>query len=575
MAENTEKKVLISVEILNNYVETKKDLDAAKKALNDFIKSGEKNAETQQELAKNLAQANNAYRDAKKDLESASRAQDLLNTAQEKANKTLGEMRRELTALRNTPFDGLTPEQIQEVEQKMVKLNAEISSYNDRIKGMDTTQIWKNTAAGIEFFSASASAFANTLKVFGVESEGALGKLQEKTTELIAIVQAMGVVTEYLSKSKGKLLLMNLANIAAMVKEKAVMIATSATTLIMGKSADATSASFKRMRAAMLATGIGALIIGITALVAVINKLNKANSNVALQQAKLSSEIERTSQAINRISEDADFDEKIAEASGASVKEIRKIRFEAVRAQIALAEMMSDKVYAMGNKATKEQIDEAKKLMDNAYGAEKAYFNQVTIEDIKFRTEQKKRAQNNYLKLIDLEKQKNEASIKAEAGYQSDDFLIKQKYAQRLFDLNQQSEKDKLSTQLKYGKITQAEYKKNMDVLGLQQKEFSNNQIKSLNAYYDEQRKSIIGLLEQSTDEQIKSVTKKYEEARKQIASMPEPTRMKDESDEDFDKRFTDYKRFMLDKAFYEFDLEKQKNAEIAEIEKNAIEKRL
>lgn len=53
MADET--KVLINVDVLNNFVEAKKEADAAKKALDEFIKSGEKNAKKQTELATEYA----------------------------------------------------------------------------------------------------------------------------------------------------------------------------------------------------------------------------------------------------------------------------------------------------------------------------------------------------------------------------------------------------------------------------------------------------------------------------------------------------------------------------------------
>lgn len=110
------------------------------------------------------------------------------------------------------------------------------------------------------------------------------------------------------------------------------------------------------------------------------------------QQENLTFQIESTNKQITKLNSESDFNVGIAEAAGASVTEIRKIRYEALKTQIALAEMMSDKVYSLGTKATKEQREESQKMLDDAYAAEKKYFDEGTILLIKTLTDRKKEA---------------------------------------------------------------------------------------------------------------------------------------------------------------------------------------
>ncbi|MCL2596262.1 MAG: hypothetical protein FWD66_01080 [Paludibacter sp.] len=238
MADNTEKKILLAVQILDNFVEAKKNLDAAKKAMDDFIKSGNTNIETQRTLAINLAKSNNEYRNAKKVIESTVKSQDILAAGVNTANKTLGEMQRELAALRNTPLDPDKPEQAKAIKQAMADLTVEISKYKNEIKGMDTAQTFKNLAGSLQGLSGAVQSLVQIGSIFGVENE-ALQKLSEKTKEFISITQGLGAVTEMLEKKRLSLLAANIKNIAVSVQNS---ITTNLETLSKSLNAKATAA---------------------------------------------------------------------------------------------------------------------------------------------------------------------------------------------------------------------------------------------------------------------------------------------------------------------------------------------
>lgn len=260
MADNIEKKVLISVEILDNFVKAKKNVDEWRAKMKEAQDSGNKTAEEMRGIALELANANNQFRQAKKEIESAAKSQEIFAAAGEQTNRTLGDMQRELSALKNTPFTGMDPKQVDNVKQRMADLMAEIQDYKLELKGLDAGEWAKNTAEGIEFITASASALSNGMKTLGVDSE-VLGGLESKTIELIAVVQAMGVVTEYLEKKKYKLIIANMQNIASMAKEAIASKITAAANWVMAGSIDGASLALKLFRGALIATGIGAFIV--------------------------------------------------------------------------------------------------------------------------------------------------------------------------------------------------------------------------------------------------------------------------------------------------------------------------
>lgn len=186
------------------------------------------------------------------------------------------------------------------------------------------------------------------------------------------------------------------------------------------------------------------------------------------------------------------------------------------------------------------------------------------------RKEAANNAYESYNNTLELKKQFDEAMIRAEADYQSEDFAKRQEYERRLFNLNQQSERTRLDNMKRFGKLTQAEYDSQLSILSLSQTEFNNSQAQALNNYYAEQRKNIFSLIDETVDAQIKEVERKYEEAAKSF-NMPEPVRLDGQSDEDYNKQYEAYMDFMLEKALYETELEKDKAREIEAIRENSI----
>ena len=214
MADNTEKKVLISVEIIENFVTAKKNASEAKKALDDFIKSGEKNTKTQNELALAFAKANNEYKEAQAAIQRAVKAEDLFASASDNAVKSMGDMKRELAALRNVPLDNLNPEQINEVELRMAKLTDEIEDYKTKIKGLDTTKTFANIAESAQMAVSSVQLVSQAI---GINSEDTK-KFEEASVQMIGAVQALGVISEYLADKKYKLVAANFAEINSKLK---------------------------------------------------------------------------------------------------------------------------------------------------------------------------------------------------------------------------------------------------------------------------------------------------------------------------------------------------------------------
>lgn len=183
------------------------------------------------------------------------------------------------------------------------------------------------------------------------------------------------------------------------------------------------------------------------------------------------------------------------------------------------------------------------------------------------------------LKAIELQKQVDASLIKSEAGYLSQDFAMRQDYAKRLQDLENKAARDKLQIQVNSNKITYAEYRAQLAVLNNAMQEFSNKQAQEANEYYIAQRKAILSMFDQTAQEQIDEVNRKFEKALQQLKAQTEqaPDASAYEggtSNADYQKAQKEYEDFLFRMAEIELRLERQKQQEIADIQKNSLRQR-
>ena len=174
-------------------------------------------------------------------------------------------------------------------------------------------------------------------------------------------------------------------------------------------------------------------------------------------------------------------------------------------------------------------------------------------------------------KSLDQQLKLNEARIKAESDFQSEDFFKRQSYEKRLFELSQKSESDKLAMQRRFGKITQKDYEIEKEVLVNARKEFDNSQSKASLDFYKEQRKALFDLIDKDADAQIKELETQYNKALKDFEKL-KPERKEDQDLIQY-TRTDEYKAYMLERAKFEKQIETQKAKEIQEIKKTSLAK--
>ena len=104
-------------------------------------------------------------------------------------------------------------------------------------------------------------------------------------------------------------------------------------------------------------------------------------------QAAWAREIENTSQQLQQMKSDADFDIAIAKAAGKSSMELANLRVEAAKARVAVADLNFDRVFGayLNDEATKEQVDEMRNMQKAAEDALNTANRARTILDVQKR----------------------------------------------------------------------------------------------------------------------------------------------------------------------------------------------
>ena len=371
----------------------------------------------------------------------------------------------------------------------------------------------------------------------------------------------------------------------------------------------------------LLVLGVAALVAGIAALFKAFNKSADASKNAAKAQKEYEEQSRATDMALKELSLNQTKEanelalankERITalKKRGATAEEIARVEFENAKKVRDMEVKQADERIAKNkelvaaaekNIAAQEALlgtlregskkyEEQKKKIEELRGAYidllNTYESDVNAKknaaqeqadaEIEYQHKVADATYDRLLKTLGQQKAINESRIKAEAGYLSSDFAMQQQYAKRVQDLNTQNELQRITLSRKYNKITEAEYKAQFAVLNNAMKEFANRQAQEANDYYIAQRKAILSMFDQTAQEQINAVNEKYAKALKQLENQtqhaPDASAYVGGTDNaDYQKAQKEYEDFLFRRAEIELRLERQKQKEIAAIQKNSL----
>lgn len=376
-----------------------------KEGLAEINKDLDKTGRTVEEVAANFKARMKEQADAVKQVE-----KDIASLEKQLGKVAPGKAKMELTAELNAAKKVLAEEkgelallekQVEQSAQKHIMLRTEIRNLKEQMAGMtegtaeyaaamerlgrmqdrmgdintqgrifsDDNKNIKATMNAISGLTGVMTAGVGVASLFGMEEEK-LAKIQTKLQAVMAITMGVQQVVNTLNKDS---------------YFTHVLLTKGKDMLTMANTRLAVSLGISKIAAqALMATMTLGLSVAITALIVLWNKYTK---NAEREQRALNAEIEKTKTSIEQIANDVDFEVRIAEAAGKSKKELMDLRKEAVKTALSLADLNFDNVNAryFDGKATKEQVEEARKVSQQAWDN----YNKVMQDAIVYDTEQR------------------------------------------------------------------------------------------------------------------------------------------------------------------------------------------
>lgn len=376
-----------------------------KEGLAEINKDLDKTGRTVEEVAANFKARMKEQADAVKQVE-----KDIASLEKQLGKVAPGKAKMELTAELNAAKKVLAEEkgelallekQVEQSAQKHIMLRTEIRNLKEQMAGM--TEGTAEYAAAMERLGRMQDRMGdiNTQgRIFSDDNKNikatmnAISGLTGVMTAGVGVASLFGMEKEKLAKIQTKLqavmaITMGVQQVANTLNKDSyfthVLLTKGKDMLTMANTRLAVSLGISKIAAqALMATMTLGLSVAITALIVLWNKYTK---NAEREQRALNAEIEKTKTSIEQIANDVDFEVRIAEAAGKSKKELMDLRKEAVKTALSLADLNFDNVNAryFDGKATKEQVEEARKVSQQAWDN----YNKVMQDAIVYDTEQR------------------------------------------------------------------------------------------------------------------------------------------------------------------------------------------
>lgn len=284
------------------------------------------------------------------------------NIATDNAVKSLGEMKSELRALRNISFAGKSKEEVDALKFKIGQLTDQMGDLKSELEVLGTEKS-AVLVGGLKLISAGVEGVVGSLSVLGVESE-TIKKLETKMTSLIAVTHALAEIEDTISSGKARAILLRIKDMALTtaqtVKNWALTASQKAYNLVVGNSTGA----LKGFKIALAGTGIGLVIIGITAL---IQNWDKLTESIGFSEQSLKS--------YNKVSKETIL-----------VSEEQKERISKLKDELKELTKEYDIASGKTTETAQKRLDAETKLSDDLYDAVAEKNKKITILTEQFKS---------------------------------------------------------------------------------------------------------------------------------------------------------------------------------------------
>lgn len=246
-------------------------------------------------------------------------------------------------------------------------------------------------------------------------------------------------------------------------------------------------ASLSMVKRAILATGIGAIVVAIGVILAAVDGLMESINETESKFHYLRIEIERLKTTLSSIDNADNLLVRLSEAAGESTEKIHKLRLEQARFAHQMAEQARDEAYRKYKrvfenewlwngesdelKAAKEALAEADEIEKERYNAVKAVLDDMVVYEEKKRTEKRNKEKEDSEKTAKEAKEQKERERKEVEKIEYDIWLSLLSSKDRELEVARAKYEEKKALLVKYGKdTTQLEEAYNREVQGINQK---------------------------------------------------------------------------------------------------------
>lgn len=286
----------------------------------------------------------------------------------EEVNKTVGSIKKELREAQQAVTElsakfGATSKEAIEAAKRAAELKDAIGDAKALTDAFNPDAKFKAFSASVAGVASGFAALQGAMGLFGSESEE-VQKTLLKVQSAMAISQGLQAVGESIDSFKQLGAVIQQSTIFLKANEVVTKLA-AATQRLFGLSVDATSVSFKVLKGAIAATGIGLLVVALGEAISFMQNYTSATEDAAKAQEELNKKISETAKSALTAEQTAlDNNTKLlvarAKAAGKSEEEIFKIEQDGRR----LKAQALQRYYNEVKDADKKAADEAKNEID-------------------------------------------------------------------------------------------------------------------------------------------------------------------------------------------------------------------
>ena len=340
-----------------------------------------------------------------------------VNSNLDNTTKSIGKLKTQLREAQNEVNSlsdkfGATSKQAIEAAKRTAELKDRIGDAKALTDAFNPDAKFKALSSSLSGVAGGFAAIQGGMGLIGVESAD-LEKQLLRVQSAMALSQGLQSLGESVDSFKQLNAVIQSTTAYQKINSIATVTAAAVQKLFTG-AVNTTVVSFKALKAAIISTGIGALVVGIGYLISKLNESSDATEELTKEQEKLNIQLEYTKKLTDDNSKAIEYNTQIALANakkrGASEKELLKIQLDAYKAK---------------GKANNKEIEDIQKTQNSQYNLTK---------------EQNKRIQDLRDQNIELQRQGNIAIANLDASFAekqrgNSEKLSEQQKAQRQKDL--------------------------------------------------------------------------------------------------------------------------------------------